>query len=60
MKILLVASVLLTGVLCAPQALDQQNFNSAANQVSSIVRYFFDWYPNGDGYKYTYVTIKEK
>ncbi|KAG5679974.1 hypothetical protein PVAND_009509 [Polypedilum vanderplanki] len=52
MKFIIVVSVLFSAVLCAPQNFDQQQ--NSLQQASQIVRYFFEWYPNQEGYKYTY------
>lgn len=59
MKYLVIAVFLISSVLSAPapqEDVEDQPHNNLAHQGSAgpqIVRYFFDWYPDNEGYKYT-------
>ena len=56
MKYIIVAIVLISGVLSAPAPQESSAVSQVVNQAAAtIVRYFFDWYPNNEGYRYTYV-----
>lgn len=55
MKYIIVAVVLISGVLSAPAPQESSPVSQVANVAATIVRYFFDWYPNNEGYRYTYV-----
>jgi hypothetical protein len=60
MKYLVIAVFLISSVLSAPAPQDevedstaQNNFAQQGSAGPQIVRYFFDWYPDNEGYKYT-------
>jgi len=55
MKYIIVAIVLISGVLSAPAPQESSAVSQVADAAATIVRYFFDWYPNNEGYRYTYV-----
>ncbi|XP_070509139.1 larval cuticle protein 65Ag1-like [Chironomus tepperi] len=54
MKYIIVAVVLLSGVLSAPAPQESSPASQVVSAAATIVRYFFDWYPNNEGYRYTY------
>lgn len=60
MKYIVIAVFLISSVLSAPAPQDDidQSQNNNLNQQGNpntvqVVRYFFDWYPNNEGYRYT-------
>lgn len=59
MKYLVIAVFLISSVLSAPapqEDVEDQPQNNVVQQGSAgpqIVRYFFDWYPDNEGYRYT-------
>lgn len=57
MKNVIAAIVLISGVLSAPAPQESQSRQVRQAEVSqpSIARYFFNWYPDGEGYQWTYV-----
>lgn len=60
MKYLVILAFLISSVFSAPAPQDdvedqpQNNFVQQGNSNTvQIVRYFFDWYPDNEGYRYT-------
>lgn len=59
MKYFVIIALLISSALSAPAPQDfedqpaEQNFAHAASNTNQIVRYFFEWYPDNEGYKYT-------
>jgi hypothetical protein len=57
MKYLVILAFLISSVLSAPAPQDfedqPQSSSQAVGNSAQIVRYDFEWYPDGDGYRYT-------
>lgn len=59
MKYIVIAVFLISSVLSAPLPQDEvEDAPAQSNSVqqgngNNIVRYFFDWYPDNEGYRYT-------
>ena len=60
MKYLVILALIISSALSAPAPQDiedqpagQNSFAQSASNAIQIVRYFFEWYPDNEGYKYT-------